>query len=633
MLKPSFPSLVDDFFKILSDTSSDIIHLNNKQGEILYANPASEALLGYTMEELLFTPAASLIHPDDLATINLDMQQASPPAPPPPRKIRLQKKDNSFLNVEVRGFVVPTKHESYIGAIIRDLSKLKELEQKRIQFSDSILQSQLETIREGILVVSQTNKILLTNALFNEMWSIPPEIAALFDHEIQIQTILDQLVDPKYFISQVQFLNENSKEISRNTLHLRDGRIFEYYSTPLYDNQKEYLARIWYFRDTTQEKLQELENLKTKKLQSIGVLAGGIAHDFNNVLAAILGNIELAEIYTGPKNRAYPLLQGAKEASIRAKDLTQQLLTFAEGGSPVKQTSSIAKTITDSANFALRDSTAVCNFNIPEDLWKVDVDTGQISQVIQNIVLNAHDAMPEGGVIKVSCENVTDINEETASLPAHNFIQVTICDSGPGIPKKYLDQIFDPYFSTKQEGNGLGLAICHSIISKHGGNISVLSDANRGTTFIIYLPVSMETSQDSSASTQKSIEEEEKATIMIMDDEPMVRDIAQQMLEHFGYNVLLTKNGHDAIQVYDEHFKSCRTIDLCIMDLTIPGGMGGKNAVLDILRINPEAKVIVASGYSNDPVMANYQEYGFKASIAKPFQLAELNVLINDVLG
>jgi len=316
------------------------------------------------------------------------------------------------------------------------------------------------------------------------------------------------------------------------------------------------------------------------------------------------------------------------------KDLTQQLLTFAKGGDPVTKTTLIGKTITDSANFVLHGSSVSCQFIIPENLYLVDIDAGQISQVIQNLVINAKHAMPEGGEIKISCTNIADIRSETPrSLPGKAYIKITVQDNGCGITEKYLDKIFDPYFTTKQEGSGLGLAIAHSIISKHNGHISVQSTMGEGTTFTIYLPASDK--QVLHIPTEKTHEPETiKATILVMDDDQFVQDIAKRMLGRLGHNkVLQAKDGKEAIKIFNEHRKSGKPVDVIIMDLTIPGGMGGKDAVQEILKIDPEAKLIVSSGYSNDPVMSHYQQYGFKAAIAKPFMLAELNKILTDVLA
>jgi CheY-like chemotaxis protein/two-component sensor histidine kinase len=384
----------------------------------------------------------------------------------------------------------------------------------------------------------------------------------------------------------------------------------------------------------TEKKKREEEQLKIKKLESVGVLAGGIAHDFNNILAAILGNINLAGFHIEKDHKSHRLLKEAEKASMRARDLTQQLLTFSKGGDPVRETASITQVIIDSADFVLHGSNVKCRYAIPEDLWLVDIDTGQMSQVIQNIAINARHAMPEGGEITISCENIADIAKETGlSLPGEKYIKIAIADHGGGIPEKYLDKIFDPYFSTKQEGSGLGLAITHSIVNKHDGHISVRSKSGEGTTFSIYLPASAgQKSRDVKGEAQEP-EKTVRGTVLIMDDEEMIRDLTKEMLSHFGHEVLLAKDGREAIEIFKEHHHSDNPVDVIIMDLTIPGGMGGKDAIKEILKIDPDAKAIVSSGYSNDPVMANYQQHGFKASIGKPFEMAQLKEIINSVLG
>jgi len=378
----------------------------------------------------------------------------------------------------------------------------------------------------------------------------------------------------------------------------------------------------------------EEELLKIKKLESVGVLAGGIAHDFNNILTAILGNINLAEMYIDPKDKAYSLLQEAEKASVRAKDLTQQLLTFSKGGDPIRKTASIQEVIIDSANFVLHGSQVACHFNIADDLWLVDIDTGQMGQVIQNIVLNASHAMPEGGEINITCSNILDITTQTGlSLPGENYIKIAIQDNGDGIQKKYLNKIFDPYFSTKQEGSGLGLAVTYSIVNKHDGFIFVQSKLGEGTTFNIYLPASDKQNSLEQAMEPLKPEESAKARILIMEDDQQIRNVAKRMLASFGHEVLQASDGKEAITIFNQHFQSDKPVDVIIMDLTIPGGMGGKDALQEILKISPDVKAIVSSGYSNDPVMIDYQKYGFKAAIGKPFKLAELNEAVNSILA
>ena len=424
---------------------------------------------------------------------------------------------------------------------------------------------------------------------------------------------------------------------NHTVLIARDGtrRSIADSAAPIHSSAEEEISGVvLVFRDVTQEKKREEEQLKIKKLESVGVLAGGIAHDFNNILTAILGNISLAGIYIEKDHKSHRLLKVAEKASIRAKDLTQQLLTFSKGGDPVRETAAITQIITDSADFVLHGSNVKCHYAIPKDLWLVDIDTGQMSQVIQNLVINARHAMPDGGEIKISCVNMIDITAETGlSLPGEKYIKISIADTGSGIPEKYLDKIFDPYFSTKQEGSGLGLAVTHAIINKHGGHISVRSKSGEGTTFTLYLPASAkQISCDAGEEAQKP-EKTVRGTILVMDDEPFIQNIAKEMLSYFGHDVLQAKDGKEAIALFKERYHSDNPIDVIIMDLTIPGGVGGKDAIKEILKIDPDAKAIVSSGYANDPVMANYPQYGFKAAIGKPFEMAQLKETVKSVLG
>jgi two-component system cell cycle sensor histidine kinase/response regulator CckA len=401
---------------------------------------------------------------------------------------------------------------------------------------------------------------------------------------------------------------------------------------PIRDKDGKVIGVVLVFRDISEKLRTEQELIKVKKLESIGVLAGGIAHDFNNILVAILGNIDLSLRDANLTDETRKLLKGAVKASYQARDLTQQLLTFAKGGEPIKEAASVVEVVRDSANFVLRGAKVACRYFFPDDLWLVDIDKGQISQVVQNIILNASNAMPGGGVIEVVCENVRSESSMSIALPVSgNYVKMSIKDTGVGIPANVLDRIFDPYFSTKQQGSGLGLAISHSIISKHGGHIAVQSTPGVGTTFTVYLPASALSSEPLKKAEEPHVRTR-KSRILVMDDEKMVRNILMAMLHAVGHEVLLAKDGMEAVQLYREAMAIDTPIDLIIMDLTIPGGMGGKEAVQEILAINPEAKVVVSSGYSNDPVMANFRDYGFSSAIAKPYQLSEITMVISQLL-
>jgi PAS domain S-box-containing protein len=372
----------------------------------------------------------------------------------------------------------------------------------------------------------------------------------------------------------------------------------------------------------------QLQN--AQKLESIGILAGGIAHDFNNILVAILGNIDLSLYDSNLSPKTQKLLIEAKKASLRAKDLTQQLLTFSKGGQPIKEVTSLVELVKESAEINLHGNTNTCKYDFSDDLWLVEIDKGQISQVVQNFVLNASQSMPDGGTIEISCEKyIHDESKLPLELETGCYLKLSIKDSGVGIPTNILGKIFDPYFSTKQKGNGLGLAISYSIIKKHGGIIKVESTPMVGSTFTVFLPAIENYSLNNDEETITDFDHP-MTRIMVMDDEEQVRNICLAMLKSMGHEALLAKNGSDALTLYKQAMDDGRPIDLIIMDLTVPGGMGGKETIKEILTLNPEAKVIVSSGYATNPIMSNYQEYGFCGTLTKPFKLKDLTKALNE---
>jgi len=381
-------------------------------------------------------------------------------------------------------------------------------------------------------------------------------------------------------------------------------------------------------QDITERKRMEEDFLRAEKLESMGILAGGIAHDFNNILTTILGNVSIARMQVKPEDEIFDLLNEAEMASTRAQTLTKQLLTFAKGGAPVKETAPIEDIVKEASLFVLRGSKCSCEFFMAEDLWPAEVDVGQISQVINNVVINADQAMPSGGIIRIEADNQRVDDKQGFPIEQGRYIRISIIDQGVGIAEKHLLDIFDPYFTTKQEGSGLGLATTYSIIKKHDGHITVESQLGVGTTFHIYLPAS-----------DKAVPEKEEdmmikgqGRILVMDDEPSLRKMVGRMLEKLGYESEFAEDGAGAIRIVEEARETERPFDAVILDLTIPGGMGGKEAIKKLLEIDPELKAIVSSGYSDDPVLSNFQEYGFKGMIPKPFESRSLGKVLHEVL-
>ena len=393
------------------------------------------------------------------------------------------------------------------------------------------------------------------------------------------------------------------------------------------------IAVLVYLRDIADRRRLEEELLKASKLESLGTLAGGIAHDFNNIMTAIMGNISLAKMNTKPDNPSYKRLVGAEQAVHRAKDLTQQLLTFSKGGTPIKKTTGITHILEDSTNFTLTGSNVRCFFSLPRDLWNAEVDEGQMSQVIQNLVINAKEAMPMGGTIEGQAETVTSENEGglAALVPGKGaYLKVSIKDHGIGIPEEYIDKIFDPFFTTKHRGSGLGLATSYSIVRKHGGFIQAKSHLGIGTTFTVYLPATEK--KIFVAGGDKPGVISGKGKILLMDDEEIVRDTIGEMLSYLGYRTEFAKDGVEAIDLYVHARKNNDPFDMVILDLTVPGGMGGQEAMEEFLVIDPRIKAIVSSGYANNRIMSEFGRYGFVDVISKPYKLEELSETVSRVM-
>src|SRR5256886_5828934 len=329
-------------------------------------------------------------------------------------------------------------------------------------------------------------------------------------------------------------------------------------------------------------------------------------------------------------------LDDAKNASMRARDLAQQLLTFARGGSPIKKTASIAKLIQDTVSFSLRGSRNRSEFEIAADLASAEIDAGQVSQVIANLVVNADQAMPNGGTLYVSCDNFCyDVNDAVIpDLTPGDYVRVRIRDEGVGIPEKYLKRIFDPYFTTKSKGNGLGLATAYSIVKNHTGLMTVESEVHVGTTFTIYLPAAAELEDQAPIETPTKLTPEMTGTgrVLVVDDEDAIRDLVEFTLTRLGYQVSQAATALQGIELYQEKLRAGKRFDLVILDLTLPGGIGGKEALNKLIEIDPTVNAIVSSGYATDATMSRYQDFGFRGVIAKPYEAAELGKIVHDVI-
>jgi CheY-like chemotaxis protein/two-component sensor histidine kinase len=366
----------------------------------------------------------------------------------------------------------------------------------------------------------------------------------------------------------------------------------------------------------------ELELQQSQKLESLGVLAGGIAHDFNNMLMAILSNISLAKRTSQDSDETLRRLDEAENVCLRATGLTQQLLTFSKGGRPILKTATIAQLVEEAATYAARGSNSSIDFRASSELWPADIDEGQIVQVVQNLISNAMESMPYGGIITVTTDNAHLGDGDIPTLEPGRFVRIDVVDTGGGIDDDDLDRIFDPFFTTKSGQTGLGLATAFSIVRSHGGAIVVHSDTEQGTRFSVYLPASDEKRLQPEDSAEDSLKGHGR--LLIMDDDEAVRSAAAELLETIGYSVATAGDGAEAISLYTEAMEAGKPFGAVVLDLTVPAGIGGRETMTRLLDIDPDVKAIVSSGYSTDPVMANYREHGFSGVAVKPYRLADL---------
>ena len=489
----------------------------------------------------------------------------------------------------------------------------------------------LGSIADGVIATDREGQILLMNARAEKLtgWSRTtalgrplPEVFRRID-----EAAGQERTDPvRAVLERGLVLSAESQLISANGT----AWPIEESAAPIRGPTSEIIGVVIAFGDVTERRQAEAEREKANKLEAVGLLAGGIAHDFRNFLLIILGNASLAHYCLEDREELGKILAQIKSAGARAKELTEQLLTFSKGGAPVKSRIDIAELIHESINFCFRGSRVVCETEIAPDLWQIEADAGQINQVLNNLLINANQALADGGRVRIVAEN--SALEKVTELELEGpHIRLAVIDDGPGIAPEILSKVFDPYFTTKAEGTGLGLATAHSIVKHHDGRLLIESEMGEGTAFEIFLPATGDTARSARSS------EEELVTghghILVVDDEEPVLELATGMLNKLGYQAQTAADGAEAIEKYRAAMANGHAFDAVLMDLTIPGGMGGRDAVGALLEIDPKARVVVSSGYSQDPVMGDYEKYGFVDVLPKPFLITQLGVTLKRVLG
>jgi PAS domain S-box-containing protein len=604
------PRSGEDPVRLLFEQTSDIVIIHDMNGSILEVNPAACKRLGTSRSELL-------------SQRRTDIERPPLPGSQPEWEEEIRRRgqvhyesvylrrDGLGLPVSVKCFRIEYRNRPALLCLARDLTE-RHRAQKALAQSRNSLNRIVENSTNGILVVDARGEILYAN----------PAAAELFGRKSGAE------LAGRPFGFPATPGNATEIEVFRSSGNpgIAEMRMIQndWHGAP---------AHLVMLRDITLRKQIEEERARAQKLESLGVLAGGIAHDFNNMLTGVVANISLAKTVIEPGHPVHRILDEAEKASSRARELTQQLLTFAKGGAPVRTPIAIQVLLEETAQFALSGSRSRIRFHLPEDLWPVEVDTNQISQAITNLVINADQAMPKGGNITLRGENVDlehDPDARTPSLKKGRYVRITLQDEGVGIPRSHLPRIFDPYFTTKQKSSGLGLATTHSIILSHGGHIDVSAELGKGTTFHLYLPASSRTA--TRPQNQENQPLQGSGRVLIMDDDEMIRDLLLSALGHLGYEAEAVVDGGEALRVYEEGARQGKPFQAVIMDLTIPGGLGGKETIQRLLEIDPKAKAIVSSGYSDDAVMAEYRQHGFRGILGKPFDLNELARILHEIM-
>jgi PAS domain S-box-containing protein len=604
-----FHSPIYTFIKEVTATQSRVLQASDSFKTLI--GVSGRDIRGKTMEEIFPADFAAKITLDDITVVANQ------------KVIKLDEEYDNRHFTTIK-FPIVQNNKTLLAGYTIDITDRKRAEED-LQNSEKRYRQLFDASPDGIVLIGSDGCIASANTTQARMYHCdsPDQLLGMhatllvapsfrnYSAQIMVRRLNGEAIPPVYYElirkDGTTFFGETSASILQNT----DGKITGY---------------ICITREITERKQMEEELQKVQKLDALGLLAGGIAHDFNNLMGGIFGYIDMANVESKDKKVTHYLTK-ALNTIDRARGLTLQLLTFAKGGAPIKKIDTLFPFIRETAQFALSGSNVSSSFDVPENLWPCDFDKNQIGQVIDNIIINAKQAMSDGGSIELSAKNITLSEKDHSPLPNGDYVKIAIKDYGIGIPKEILPRIFDPFYTTKATGHGLGLATCYSIIKRHNGCIEVESEPGKGSTFHIFLPAakdSASSSQEIPAATHKG-----SGAFLIMDDEEVMRETIGSMLESLGYNVVYKENGSAAIDFVVEEIKAKRKIAGMIFDLTIPGGIGGKESIAEIRKIGLEAPAFVTSGYAKDPVMANPAEHGFVASICKPFRKSELAEMLN----
>ena len=609
------------------ENSTNLFYSHTAEHIITYMSPQVEQMLGYTLEEAKIN-WTDLVSDNTVNEIGFEntVKAIETGERQPPYELELIRKDGKKIWVEIREF--PSVEN---GKTIAILGSITEITEKKVTLEK--LKESEEKFRTIFENKGTATGLFMSDGIIQDCNKFFVELTACTKEEIVGKMNWSSFIMKDDLERLQKYSSDRDKEGTSPPSQYecrminKKGEIFNVLVNIALAGE----TRIVSLVDITKRKKAQLAIEQMQKLEGLGTIAGGIAHDFNNLLTGVFANLEMAKMNLPESSSSYHYLEEAHHAIQSARSLTGQLLTFAKGGSPALKKVDTVSLLKETVEFNLHGSKVKPEFKLPENLWSIKADKGQIEQVIANLTINAKQAMPSGGTLFIEALNIYGETNETSTQ-----VLISIIDEGIGIPEKIIKNIFDPYFSTKATGHGLGLAVVHSIVQQHNGHISVESVPNIGTTFTIILPalkVKKQVETTTILQPAKSTEMHSKLNILIMDDEAIIRDIGKQLLELLGHTVATSINGDDALTKYVATKKKGNPFDLVIMDLTIRGGKGGEKAIKEFLEFDPNAKVIVSSGYASGPLMASYQSYGFSGKLAKPFLAKELKDEITRVMN
>lgn len=628
----------EERYRSLFETTPNPMYIFDTETlQIVMVNEAAVARYGYTRQEFTGMTVLDLRPSDESSRLRRAMEefrQARPAAPSGGHAAGLWRhrcKDGTILIVEVFTHSLVFNGRACVLSLPFDITA-KLATERALRDSEARYRELFENAVGGVYRATPEGRFISVNPAMARLygfdnpadmlaWNQREHAGVAYAHEEEHRRFVDLIErygKVENFESRIVDRHGNTLWVSETSRAVRDadGRLLYYEG---------------FVTDITARRRLEHELMRSSKLEAVGILAGGIAHDFNNILTVVLGNVTLAEMDSANDSSVRRMLHDAKRATLRARDLTQQLLTFAKGGDPVRAAVALPELLQESAEFAMHGAKSRCEFDLDPDLWPANADKGQIGQVVQNLVINAVQAMPQGGLVTIRAGNCSLLAGTVGSLPAGDYVKISVSDTGTGIAPEHLGKIFDPYFTTKQQGSGLGLATVYSIARKHQGHIEVESRLGEGTTFHLWLPAA-----DHVEKVEPPVPEPPAALpvkLLFMDDEEPIREMAQMFLRRLGSDVVCTADGAAAVEAYRAAMESGRRFDVVVMDLTVPGGMGGREAMEHLLKLDPEVCAIVSSGYSRDPVLGSYRSHGFRGILPKPYGLDQLRKVIAEVLG